>query len=114
MKEKVINTLSLVELDSDIYDRYPSELSGGQRQRISIAAALILNPGLIIADEPVSAVDLTVEAQILELLKELHKKFNVTFLFISHDFDVVKNVCDRIAVIEKGKIISIGEPEKIL
>lgn len=113
-KQKVLEMMSLVGLEPELYDRYPQELSGGQRQRISIAAALILNPGLVIADEPVSAVDLTVEAQILRLLKELHQQFHITFLFISHDRKLVKNLCDRIAVMEHGKIVAVGAPEEVL
>ena len=111
-KARVIEILSLVGLDAEYYDRYPSELSGGQRQRISIAAALILNPHFIIMDEPVSAVDLAVEAQIIELIKDIHDKFNITFLFISHDMKLVKGICNRIAVIEDGRIISIDEVER--
>lgn len=113
-KARVLEMLSLVGLEPELYERYPKELSGGQRQRISIAAALILNPGLVIADEPVSAVDLTVEAQILHLLKELHQQFHITFLFISHDRKLVKNLCDRIAVMERGRIVAMGTPEEIL
>jgi len=111
-KRKVLDIFSLVDLAPEIYDRYPHELSGGQRQRISISAALILKPGLVIADEPVSAVDLNIEAQILRLLRDLHRKFNITFLFISHDIKLVNNLCDRVAVMENGKIISVNVPDK--
>lgn len=113
-KASVLEMLSLVGLSAEYYERYPHELSGGQRQRISIAAALILNPGFVILDEPVSALDLTVEAQIIDLLRKIQETLHITFLFISHDMQLVKGLCHRVAVIRDGKIISIGEPDQVI
>ncbi len=105
--------ISLVGLDKSSLDLYPHEFSGGQRQRIAIARALILNPEFIIADEPVSALDVSIQAQIINLLKELKEKFNLTFLFISHDLSVIKYLSDRIAIMYLGEVVEIGENEEI-
>src|SRR5690606_7862909 len=102
-----------VSLDLRFMRKYPHEFSGGQRQRIAIARALALKPKLIIADEPVSALDVTIRAQILELLLELTQKHNLTMLFISHDMSVVRYICDRVVVMQKGKIIEQGETEAL-
>ena len=100
-------------MDEKYFHRLPSELSGGQRQRISIAQALITNPGFIIADEPVSALDVTIQAQIMELLQKLQEEMNLSYLFISHDINVVYHMCDRIMVMKDGRVIEIGETEDI-
>ncbi|NES91254.1 ATP-binding cassette domain-containing protein, partial [Okeania sp. SIO2B9] len=93
--------------------RYPSELSGGQQQRVAIARALITNPKLIICDEPVSMLDATIQTQVLELMLELKKQLNLTYLFITHDLWVARFICDRIAVMNSGKIVEEGKTEEI-
>lgn len=112
-KEKVEKMLTEVGLSAEYVSRYPSELSGGQRQRVSIATALIGEPKLVVCDEPLSAIDVTVQAQIMELMLTLQKKHNLTYLFISHDIDVVYQMCDRIMVMKDGKVVEIGETEAI-
>ncbi|MBQ8459736.1 ABC transporter ATP-binding protein [bacterium] len=109
VEEKILK----VGLDKSCLNNYPHEFSGGQRQRIAIARSLILNPEFIIADEPVSALDVSIQAQIINLLKELKEDFNLTFLFISHDLSVIKYLADRIAVMYLGEIVEIGEKEEI-
>ncbi|WP_238883605.1 ATP-binding cassette domain-containing protein [Clostridium sp. YIM B02551] len=111
---EVTRLLNLVELsESDKY-KYPHQMSGGQRQRIGIARAIATKPSFIICDEPVSALDVSIQGQILNLLETLRKELKLTYLFISHDLKVVKHLCDRIAVMNKGKIVEIGETMKIL
>lgn len=105
--------IALVGLDKSVLDLYPHEFSGGQRQRIAIARALVLNPEFIIADEPVSALDVSIQAQIINLLKELKDKFNLTFLFISHDLGVIKYLSDRIAVMYLGEVVELGQTDDI-
>ena len=105
--------LRMVGLKEKYFTRRPSQLSGGQRQRISIGQALITRPGLVIADEPVSALDVTIQAQILELIRKLQDDLGTSFLFISHDINVIYQVCDRIMVMKDGKILEIGETEEI-
>lgn len=98
---------------SDYYDRFPSDLSGGQLQRIAIARALITHPKLIICDEPVSMLDASIQAQVLDLMQDLKDEFNLTYLFITHDLWVARFFCDRIAVMNKGKIVEMGLTEEI-
>ena len=99
--------LELVGLSKDYLNKYPNQLSGGQKQRVLILAALLINPKVIILDESVSALDISVQAQILNLLVELQQKLNLTYIFISHDLNVVKYMCDRIISFENGKVINI-------
>ena len=103
--EIVKNVLNDVGLQSNVLDLYPHEFSGGQRQRIAIARALILNPKFIIADEPVSALDASIQAQIINLFKELRQKRNLTILFISHDLNVIRYLADRVGVMYQGQIV---------
>lgn len=112
-KQKAISLLERVGLGSTHFDRYPHEFSGGQRQRICIARALALEPRLIICDESVSALDVSVQAQVLNLLNELKQDFGLTYLFISHDLSVVKYMSDRMVVMSKGKIVEMGDPDII-
>ena len=107
-RARVRELLEAVALPSDSADRYAHEFSGGQRQRIAIARALAPRPRLLVADEPVSALDMTVQAQVLELLAELKERFDLTLVFISHDLSVVYEVCDRVAVMKDGQVVELG------
>ncbi|MBO0999553.1 ABC transporter ATP-binding protein [Bacillus sp. SD075] len=105
IRKETLHMLEVVGLRADFYDRYPHELSGGQRQRAGIARALILKPKFLVLDEPVSALDVSVKAQIINLLMDLQKEFNLTYLFIAHNLDLVAYFCDRVAVLSKGEVI---------
>ncbi len=109
----IIDTIGKVGLDKDCLSLYPHEFSGGQRQRIAIARAFVLNPEFILADEPVSALDVSIQAQIINLLKDLKEKFNLTFMLITHDMSVIKYLADRVAIMYLGEIIETGKTEDI-
>ena len=113
LKAEVMELLTKVGLPEDAYYKYPHEFSGGQRQRIGIARALALKPKLIIADEPVSALDVSVQSQVLNLLKELQDEFDLTYLFIAHDLSVVKHMSDRIGVMYLGNLVEIADKKSL-
>jgi len=108
-KERLVNLLRMVGLGEDYMDRYPHEFSGGQRQRIGIARAIALNPNLIICDEPVSALDVSIQVQILNLLQDLQRDMDLTYMFIAHNLAVVAHISDRIGVMYLGKLIEVGQ-----
>ena len=110
---RVKDIIDRVELPAECYDMYPRELSGGQRQRVCIGMALIQRPGLIIADEAVSALDVTIQAQILKLIHRLRKELGISYIFISHDLNVVYQLCDRALVMKDGRIVEQGDVEEL-
>lgn len=112
-KEMVISILNDVGLDKQYLNRFPHEFSGGQRQRIGIARALILNPEFVVCDEAVSALDVSVRAQVLNLMQKMQKKKNLTYLFISHDLSVVRHVSDRVAVMYLGSVVEVGKKQEL-
>ena len=113
LHEKVMNALHEVGLLPEFASRFPHEFSGGQRQRIGIARALVMEPEFIVADEPISALDVSIRAQVLNLLNEMKKSRGLTYLFIAHDLSVVRFISDRIAVISKGRIVELAEAEEL-
>ena len=111
--EKILKLLNIVGMPPDSLYKYPHEFSGGQRQRIGVARAVALNPRLIVADEPVSALDLSVQAQVLNFLKKIQRDFNLSYLFISHDLGVVKHMCDYIYIMHRGRFVEAGTRDDI-
>ncbi len=109
VRGRVAELMSEVGLDGDVLERYPHEFSGGQRQRINIARALALKPEFLALDEPVSALDVSVGAQVINLLKDLQRKHGLTYLFISHSMPLVRYLCDRVAVMERGRLVEVGD-----
>lgn len=112
-QERVAELLSIVGLNREHANRFPHEFSGGQRQRIGIARVLVMHPELIIADEPISALDVSIRAQVLNLLSDLQKEYGLTYLFIAHDLSIMRFITNRLAVIHKGRIVELSETEKL-
>lgn len=114
LQERIANLVEYINLDEELLDRHPSELSGGQLQRLAIARALILKPEFIMADEPVSALDVSVQAQVLNIIMDLREKENLTMMFISHELTVVEHICDKIIVMYLGTIVEMGDTKEVI
>ena len=114
-RARALEAMELAELDdpASLYDKYPHELSGGMRQRVMIASALVQRPQLLIADEPTTALDVTIQAEILKTLKEINRKEGTSILFISHDLGVVRHLCQRVVVMQKGRIVEEGPVDRV-
>lgn len=113
LRERVLQLMNDVGLREEFYERYPHEFSGGQRQRIGIARALALNPSLIVCDEPVSALDVSIQAQIVNMMQDIQKQYHLTYLFISHDLGIVRHISNRIAVMYLGRIVEIADKKSL-
>ena len=113
LQKRIFKLLELVGLSREQANRFPHEFSGGQRQRVGIATALVLNPDVIICDEPISALDVSIQAQVVNLLSDLQKELSLTYLFIAHDLAMVRYISDRVAVMNKGRIVEIAEAEEL-
>jgi oligopeptide transport system ATP-binding protein len=111
--ERILELLNLVGLNSEHMNRYPHEFSGGQRQRVGLARSIVMEPELIVADEPISALDVSIRAQVLNLLKKFQRERGLTYLFIAHDLSIVRFISDRIVVIYKGRIMEVAETEEL-
>ena len=111
--EKISNVMKDVGLDDSLIFKYPHEFSGGQRQRIAIARSIILNPKFMILDEPTSALDRSIQIQVIDVLKRLQDKYELTYLFISHDLKVIRSMCDQIFVMSEGKLVEYGKADEV-